>query len=535
MEYGYFDSEVIGFDDATGLPIFDRAQDSDFMAAMFSSIWGSGVYPNPSDNLQVMERDDDLFGVKVMPGRCWIQGRFGKESETVNFEFSAASASADRIDNIVVELNKQNREITIMKVEGAAAATPVPPELVRTSDIYQICLAQCKVRKNATKINQSDITDTRMNTALCGYVTGVITQVDTTTIFNQYTAWLSETQKSWGDWSDAEKEAWYEWWKSQEDTSAYVTTGSEYQSLKTANKKVLDAINEVWTTRPGENLLINGTFSLWDRGTTWNSPPSGTYTANRWRSSSVVCKKVSPISNGGIRVEGAPQHHNMAQLVEWQHFELSETERVTLSVMLKFDNPGVEFLIGRGGRQGTPEDPTGVYKSFISTGELQKVSFTFDAAPITGNDAKPWWISPVRIGAVTTPQSYEIYSAKLELGEIATPHFPRSRSVERTMASRYCAPMFGGYGWVSAAGRADIMYPIQSAFRVKPTVILPSGESVRVRGYNGMVGQSSNVTVSNSYTTQILVAINGIATNVPVGTAFAYMTAGTLILDAEIY
>lgn len=294
-----------------------------------------------------------------------------------------------------------------------------------------------------------------------------------------------------------------------------------------------DIINS--TATRNDNLLINGAFSLWDRGTTWNSPSSGTYTANRWRSSSVVCKKVSPISNGGIRVEGAPQHHNMAQLVEWQHFELNETERVTLSVMLKFDNPGVEFLIGRGGRQGTPEDPTGVYKSFISTGELQKVSFTFDAVPITGNDAKPWWISPVRIGAVTTPQSYEIYSAKLELGEIATPHFPRSRSVERTMASRYCAPMFGGYGWVSAAGRADIMYPIQSAFRVKPTVILPSGESVRVRGYNGVVGQSSNVTVSNSYTTQILVAINGIATNVPVGTAFAYMTAGTLILDAEIY
>ena len=228
MEYGYFDSEVTGFDDATGLPIFDRAQDSDFMAAMFASIWGNGVYPNPSDNLQVMERDDDFFGVKVMPGRCWIQGRFGKEPEPVNFEFSAASTSADRIDSIVVELDKQNREITIKKVEGTAAGTPVPPDLVRTSDIYQICLAQCKVRKNATKVNQSDITDTRMNTALCGYVTGVITQVDTTTIFNQYLAWLEESREAWGDWSEAEKEKWYAWWADQHDTSGYVTANNIY-------------------------------------------------------------------------------------------------------------------------------------------------------------------------------------------------------------------------------------------------------------------------------------------------------------------
>ena len=192
MEYGYFDSEVTGFDDSTGMPIFDRAQDAEFIADMFASIWGSGVYPNPSNNLQVLERDDTQFGVKVMPGRLWIQGRFGKEPEITNIEFEAASATAARIDLIVAELDKPNREITLKYVAGTPAATSTPPELVRTSDVYQICLAQCTVRRNATKVNQSDILDTRPNTALCGFVSGVIDQVDTQTLFNQYLAKIDE-------------------------------------------------------------------------------------------------------------------------------------------------------------------------------------------------------------------------------------------------------------------------------------------------------------------------------------------------------
>lgn len=200
MDYGYFDSEVTGFDDATGLPIFDRAQDSDFMAAMFASVWGSGVYPNPSDNLQVMERDDSTFGVKIMPGRCWIQGRFGKQEDAENIELTAASTTADRIDNIVVELSKTNRTVTIKKVDGVPSSAPAAPALVRTSDTFQICLAQCRVRKNAVKVNQSDIIDTRPNADLCGYVTGIITQVDTTTIFNQYSSWLEAIQAEWRAW-----------------------------------------------------------------------------------------------------------------------------------------------------------------------------------------------------------------------------------------------------------------------------------------------------------------------------------------------
>lgn len=238
MEFGYFDSEAKGFDDATGMPIFDRAQNADFMADMFSSVWGNGVYPNPSTNLQVMERDDSLFGVKVMPGKCWVQGRYGREPNTVNFEFDAASTTADRIDIVVIELDKPNRMIALKVVKGTPATTPAPPALVRTSDIYQLCLAQCKVRKNASKVNQSDITDTRMDNSLCGYVTGVITQIDGSTLFTQIQAMINgETQYL----EDVNKEV-REFFKAIQN-QGYLQPSVTYSEI--GNKRVFDAINEI--------------------------------------------------------------------------------------------------------------------------------------------------------------------------------------------------------------------------------------------------------------------------------------------------
>lgn len=191
MEYGYFDSEVTGFEDSTGMPIFDRAQNSQFMADMYASLITSGVYPNPSSNLQVMERDDNVLGVKVMPGRLWIKGRFATEDEPTVLAAPTASTTANRIDIVVGELNFVDRKIELKYVVGGAAA----PALVRNSDSYQIQLAQITVPKNATRISQSNILDTRANTALCGYVVGVITQIDGETLFVQLKSMIDKEEE----------------------------------------------------------------------------------------------------------------------------------------------------------------------------------------------------------------------------------------------------------------------------------------------------------------------------------------------------
>lgn len=188
-DFGYFDSDVTGFDDATGLPIFDRAQNSEFLANMLAAIIGNGVYPNPSTNLQVVERDDGVFGVQVLPGRVWIGGRFAYPKEAILLESEPASTTADRIDAVVVERNAPDRKFSIKCVSGTPAATPVAPAPERSTDIHQLVLAHVRVRKNATSINAVDIDSTvRMDNELCGYVTGVIEQIDGETLFAQIEA-----------------------------------------------------------------------------------------------------------------------------------------------------------------------------------------------------------------------------------------------------------------------------------------------------------------------------------------------------------
>jgi hypothetical protein len=62
-------------------------------------------------------------------------------------------------------------------VEGTPAAKPSPPDLTRNTDIYDLCLAEVSVPQAATEIVAANITDTRLNTALCGLVNSLVSAV----------------------------------------------------------------------------------------------------------------------------------------------------------------------------------------------------------------------------------------------------------------------------------------------------------------------------------------------------------------------
>ena len=107
-----------------------------------------------------------------------------------------ASGSQDRIDRIVLrlDLSVDVRAIDLYVLKGVEASAPIAPGLTRNNTIYEIALADILVSKNSTSISQPRITDTRLNTELCGIVTGLITQVDTTTLYSQVQADLASFQ-----------------------------------------------------------------------------------------------------------------------------------------------------------------------------------------------------------------------------------------------------------------------------------------------------------------------------------------------------
>jgi hypothetical protein len=77
----------------------------------------------------------------------------------------------------VVRLSQVSRSIQLAVVDGTPAATPAAPALTRTSDVYELGIADVLIPAAATSIATNNITDTRLNTSLCGLVNSLVTAV----------------------------------------------------------------------------------------------------------------------------------------------------------------------------------------------------------------------------------------------------------------------------------------------------------------------------------------------------------------------
>jgi hypothetical protein len=153
----------------------DRIYDAADFAAYFGSLVSNGVFYMTATNLQVSPSIG--LAVIVAEGSAWINGYRYENTDVLNMPLTTANGSNPRIDRIVVRLSQISRSIQIAVVDGTPAATPVAPALTRTSDVYELCLADVLVPTAATSIVTNNILDTRLNTSLCGLVNSLVSAV----------------------------------------------------------------------------------------------------------------------------------------------------------------------------------------------------------------------------------------------------------------------------------------------------------------------------------------------------------------------
>ncbi|EKS4344856.1 hypothetical protein QB607_002852 [Clostridium botulinum] len=180
----------------------DRKYKADFFAEFFASFIGNGVYPNPSTSLQVLSNND--MTVTIKQGRAWINGRYYNNDSDLVLSLDIADGVLDRIDRIVIRKDTVKRKTYAYIKKGYFASSPPAPTLQRDADAYELGIADIYVKAGTISITQADITDLRLNKDLCGIVHGVVDQVDTTTLFNQYTERFKikseEFEKEFEDW-----------------------------------------------------------------------------------------------------------------------------------------------------------------------------------------------------------------------------------------------------------------------------------------------------------------------------------------------
>ncbi len=193
MRYAYFDSEITGVDEE-GMPIFDRAENSEMFALIFAKLITNGVLAQPSDCFQVLAASGSALTVEVQPGFGMINGRFAYETAVTTLTLENAPTQYSRIDRVVLRCNYLERLIEIIVKTGTVAATPTAPEVLQpaSGDYYELSLATITVAANQTALTQSSITDTRADSSVCGYVTQLIDSIDTEVFFAQFNAFYAE-------------------------------------------------------------------------------------------------------------------------------------------------------------------------------------------------------------------------------------------------------------------------------------------------------------------------------------------------------
>lgn len=219
IKYGFFDS-VAGDRKYTAANIGDYLQ----------GIITSGVYADDSSSLQVLAGDG--MQVLVQPGRAMLNFKYLENDAPLAFTLSAGG-SQDRVDAIVARVDMLNRLCEIVVKQGTPAASPVAPTMTRTDVKMEYMLASVYVSKLATAITQENITDTRGNTDVCGWVTGIIDQVPTGVLLAQYQAACAAELAAIREYAVTQRAEFETWFSALADDLQVLTYIQEYRNMVT--------------------------------------------------------------------------------------------------------------------------------------------------------------------------------------------------------------------------------------------------------------------------------------------------------------
>lgn len=155
---------------------FDAADVAAYLAGLISGVFsGDEDFPVTAAG-----------GLKVTvgAGRGWVHpSRFTgysitkREADTLTMPL--ADPSLPRIDRIVMRYDAGARAASLHVLQGTASSAPTAPAISRTELIYDLCLAEITRPAGSTSISTGQITDTRLDEALCGLVRDGVTGIPT--------------------------------------------------------------------------------------------------------------------------------------------------------------------------------------------------------------------------------------------------------------------------------------------------------------------------------------------------------------------
>ena len=166
----------------------DRLYNADQMSRIFEGLITNGVYASVGNKLAVQPNSG--MTIQIATGRGWFGRHWVNNDSEYTLTVDESDVVLKRYVAVCIRVDDTDavRDAVPYLKYGEFATNPVKPTMTRTETVKEYCLAYIYIKAGATAITASDIEDTRANESLCGWVTGLIEQLSSATLFEQFTA-----------------------------------------------------------------------------------------------------------------------------------------------------------------------------------------------------------------------------------------------------------------------------------------------------------------------------------------------------------
>jgi hypothetical protein len=165
----------------------DRLYNAQQMSELFEGLITDGVYLSVANRMAV--EPNSGMTIQIATGRGWFNKHWVNNDSVYTLTLENSDVTLNRYVAVCIRVDDTDavRDAVPYLKYSEYATTPVKPTMERSEKVKEYCLAYVYIGAGVTTITAGNIEDTRADESVCGWVSGLIEQLSTATLFTQFT------------------------------------------------------------------------------------------------------------------------------------------------------------------------------------------------------------------------------------------------------------------------------------------------------------------------------------------------------------